>query len=194
MKYKMPLLAAMTMMLSACELLPKNMQGLLKKEGAEPAVVDAQFCISSTTEVAVEQNCNMNYWLDYWSAIENSTWSQRKAKIDALGDDIDAVLRKILLSQGKGTPYNSRLRAQSWIEGLLPKVTPQMRNFLSVAIYQPSQELLEMESALVTVGKLNSSLSAINEQQKQMLDKQKNQIEALLKIEATIMDNGNGDK
>jgi hypothetical protein len=194
MKHKMPLLVAMTLMLSACELLPKNMQGMSKAVGTDTPIVDAQFCVSSSTEVAVEQNCNMNYWLVYWSAIENITWSQRKTKIDALGDDIDSVLRKILLSQGKGTPYNNRLRAQSWIESLLPKVTPQMRNFLAVAIYQPSQELLEMESALVTVGKLNSSLSALNEQQKQMLDKQKNQIEALLKIEATIMDNGNGDK
>ena len=61
-------------------------------------------------------------------------------------------------------------------------------------VYQPSQDVLELESSLVTLGRLNSNLSLANEEQKIMIEKQKSQIEQFLKIEASIMANDKGDK
>ncbi|MDP5039333.1 MAG: hypothetical protein NWQ26_00465, partial [Paraglaciecola sp.] len=90
--------------------------------------------------------------------------------------------------------YNDRLRAQRWIEILLPELSEEMQQFVKVMVYQPSQDLLELESALVTLGRVNSNLSQANEEQKLMIEKQKNQIEQLLKIEASIMANDNGDQ
>ena len=183
--------------INGCELIKKrgiNGPGEGNHSSTEEIPDADSFCIASLTEAPVFQNCNMAYWLNYWSAIENQSWPQRKIKIEQLGQDPSDTLKKILLSQGKATPYKDRLRAQSWVESLLPKLSPQMRNFIAVAVYQPSQELLEMESALVTLSRMNTDLGIQNEEQKAMIEKQKNQIEQLLKIEASIMDNENGDK
>jgi hypothetical protein len=104
------------------------------------------------------------------------------------------VLKKILLSQGKSTPFQDRLRAQAWVESILPKLSQQMRRFIVVALYHPSQDLLEMESALVTLSKINTHQSTHIEEQQALLDKQQNQIDQLLNIEATIIKSIEEDK
>jgi hypothetical protein len=63
-----------------------------------------------------------------------------------------------------------------------------------VAIYQPSQELLEMESVLVTLGKINTQQSSDIEQKILMLNKQQDQLEQLLNIEKSIMESGEKEK
>lgn len=185
--------------LSGCKLLQHNKVPVLDenqvvtnetKQEQEPA----QFCISPPTESLFEHNCNIAFWLQYRSQVENLTWQQRKAAIEGLGSEPNSMLKKILLSQAKETPYTDRLRAQRWIESILPIMTEEMRSFLNVMVYQTSLGLLELESALVTLGRLNSSLSQTTEEQKLMIEKQKSQIEQLLKIEASIMANENGDK
>ena len=183
--------------MNGCELIGDRKGGVKSdaaKEVIEHGISNDSFCVSSITEEPVEHNCNITFWLNYWSDIENKSWPQRKTEIDQLGLDPTSTLKKILLSQGKATPYKDRLRAQSWIESMLPKLSPKMRNFMSVVVYQPSQELLEMESALVSLSRINTDLSSQKDQQKILLDKQKNQIEQLLKIEASIVNNENGDK
>tara|TARA_R110000868_G_scaffold409868_2_gene696308 strand:- start:195 stop:791 length:597 start_codon:yes stop_codon:yes gene_type:complete len=197
MTWRVGLVLVSIVAISGCELLGernKNSQEDGAWIEAENERLEDTFCVSSITEVPVEHNCNIAFWLNYWSDIENKSWPQRKATIEQLGMDATSTLKKILLSQGKATPYKDRLRAQSWIESMLPKLSPQMRNFMSVVVYQPSQELLEMESALVSLSRINTDLSIQKDAQKLLLDKQKNQIEQLLKIEASIMNNEKGDK
>ena len=92
-----------------------------------------------------------------------------------------------MLSQGKNTPFQDRLRAQRWVESILPKLSLQMRRFILVALYYPSQGLLEMESALVTLSKINTHQASNIEEQQFLLNKQQNQIDQLLNIEASIM-------
>jgi hypothetical protein len=160
-------------------------------------------------EPSVEQwkYCDVDIWLQHWSALQTLTWPQRKGQIEGLSDKPVETLKKILLSQGKDTPYQDRLRAQGWVTSLMPMLSDDMQHFMTVAIYQPSQELLELESALVTLSKVSTHLAnQVEEQtilieqqkgkielQKQVLDQQQNQIEQLLKIEASIMDNSKGN-
>jgi hypothetical protein len=118
--------------------------------------------------------CEIEYWLTFWCEIE--------------------VLKKIFLSQGKSTPFQDRLRAQAWVESILPKLSQQMRRFIVVALYHPSQDLLEMKSALVTLSKINTHQSTHIEEQQALLDKQQNQIDQLLNIEATIIKSIEEDK
>jgi hypothetical protein len=197
MTWRLGLVVVSILAISGCELIGAR-KGSTTDETATVVVentnLDNTFCISSITEIPVEENCNIVYWLNYWSAIENSSWPQRKAAIEQLGPEATSTLKKIFLSQGKATPYQDRLRAQRWVESLLPKLSPPMRNFMSVVVYQPSHELLEMESALVSLSRINTDLANTKEAQKLLLEKQKNQIEQLLKIEASIMNNEKGDK
>jgi Trp operon repressor len=72
-------------------------------------------------------------------------------------------------------------------------LSDDMQQFVTVAIYQPSQELLELESALVTLSEISTNQADRVKEQQRLLDQQQNQIELLLKIEASIMDNTRGD-
>jgi hypothetical protein len=150
------------------------------------------FCVWENASQVSE--CNIEYWLRFWYGIEDFSWPERKNQIDGLSEQDDDVLRKVLLSQGKSTPFQDRLRAQGWVESILPKLTQQMRRFILVALYHPSQDLLEMESALVTLSKINTNQSSNIEEQKILLDKQQSQIDQLLNIETSIMESIEEDK
>jgi hypothetical protein len=69
-----------------------------------------------------------------------------------------------------------------------------MRRFILVALYNPSQGLLEMESALVTLSKINTHQSSNIEEQQLLLNKQQSQIDQLLNIEASIIQSIEEDK
>ncbi|MEP0356385.1 MAG: hypothetical protein ABJH06_10085 [Paraglaciecola sp.] len=179
-------------LMSSCELLHTN-QPVNQVKNAQT------YCIWKIKSTNVD--CDVHYWLGYWAEVESIDWPERRTKIDALGDtDVD-ILRKVLLSQGKSTPYQNRLRAQIWAEAVFPKLNEGMRKFLKVALYTPSQSLLELESALVTLSKINTQkVESIEEwrlqleRQKLKLEEQQSQIEQLLNIEASILKNGQEDK
>jgi hypothetical protein len=138
--------------------------------------------------------CEIEYWLTFWYEIEDIPWLDRKKQINALSEQDADVLKKIFLSQGKSTPFQDRLRAQAWVESILPKLSQQMRSFIVVALYHPSQDLLEIKSTLVTLSKINTHQSTHIEEQQALLDKQQNQIDQLLNIEATIIKSIEEDK
>jgi hypothetical protein len=141
-----------------------------------------------------ENDCKIEYWLRFWSEIEDISWPERKQQIDALSAQDTDVMKKILLSQGKSTPYQDRLRAQGWVESILPKLSQHMRRFILVALYHPSQDLLELESALVTLSKINTQQAFKIEEQQILLKKQQSQIDQLLNIEASIIQSIEEDK
>jgi hypothetical protein len=167
--------------LSGCELLPS----LLDSQPELSNRNNQSICVWKDS--SDKNNCNIDYWLRYWSSVEDIDWPERKKLITSLTTNDSDVLKKIFLSQSKSTPYQNRLRAQTWIESLLPKLSEDMRRFLVVSIYHPSQDLLEMESALVTLSKINTYQSENLEEHKALLKKQKGQLEQLLNIEANII-------
>lgn len=183
--------------LSGCELLPHiNTQDRQQNQSVlnDDTLDMSKNCMNTMSQVSPERSCGIADWLNYRNKLESLSWPQRDEEINRLKSDPNSMLKKILLSQGKETPYEDRLRAQTWITQLLPELSLEMQQFLRVMVYQPSQDLLELESALVTLSRLNSQLSQANEEQKLMIEKQNSQIEQLLKIEAAIMANDSGDK
>jgi hypothetical protein len=174
---------------SGCELLPQS--EVNKRSDNEQ--FRQPICIWQESAGKPEKDCAIEYWIRFWTNVETLSWLERKAKIDLLSDHDTEMLQKILLSQGKGTPYQNRLRAQIWAETLMPKMSSEMRKFISVALYQPSLELLEMESALVTLSKANSRYEQSLEKQKQQIANQAGQIEQLLNIEKSIIQSNKND-
>lgn len=195
MKSKLVLVCSTIMLFTSCELIQSSEPSPSTTEVFNKPLV----CVwKDASEV---KGCKIEYWLKFWFEVEDISWSQRKKQINLLSDQGPDIFRKVLLSQGKNTPYQARLRAQNWLESILPKLSQQMRDFIVVALYHPSQGLLEMESALVTLSKINThQLANIEEQQlllnKQqiLLNKQQSQIDQLLNIEASIMQNIEEDR
>lgn len=175
------------MFISSCELLPSDKQKSAKK------AIHLSICVWSESNEQQENDCDLDPWLRYWAAVENESWPQRKKLIDELSDNRTDLFKKVLLSQGKGTPYQSRLRAKIWLEALLPKFSKEMSDFILVALYQPSVELLELESAIVTLSKLTTRQDTKLVEQQLLLDKQSTQIEQLLSIETSIMESKQKD-
>lgn len=171
------------MMISSCELLPLHKTN----EVSEIELLNKPICVWQSIDNVVTKDCHVEYWIRYWSSLEGLSWSKRKAKIDILSDHDADILKKVMLSQGKDTPYQNRLRAQIWVEALIPKLSQEMGQFVKVAVYQPSLEMLEMESALVTLSKTNSRHEQSLEKQILQLSKQAGQIEQLLNIETSII-------
>ena len=147
MKLKLLVVFSSFILFTSCELMQslKMSAEVLKKQPA---------CVWENASEANE--CNVEYWLKFWCEIEGFSCPERKKKIEQLSEQDADVLKKILLSLGKSTPFQARLRAQGWVESILPKFSPKMRRFILVALYYPSQDLLEMESALVMLGKINA--------------------------------------
>lgn len=180
---------ATALIISGCELLPQQKEN----DVSEVELLNKPICVWQATDNTTTKDCHIEYWIRYWTSIEDLSWSIRKAQIEKLSErDID-MLKKILLSQGKGTPYQNRLRAQIWIEALMPKLSQEMRQFINVAVYQPSLEILEMESVLVTLSKANSRHELNLEKQALQLSKQAGQIEQLLNIETSIIQSDQKD-
>lgn len=182
MKSKLLVVFSTLVLFTSCELV----SSLNTSETTGEVAKNQPSCVWETYSDRTE--CRIEYWLKFWSGIEDISWPQRKKQIDVLSEQDADVLKKIFLSQGKSTPFQARLRAQGWVELILPKLSQQMRSFILVALYYPSQDLLEMESALVTLSKINTHQSSSIEEQQIQLNKQQSQIDQLLNIEASIME------
>ncbi|PKG99111.1 hypothetical protein [Paraglaciecola sp. MB-3u-78] len=191
MKSKLLVVFSSLILFTSCELLQS-----LKTPKTSPEVLEVlnnqPFCVWENS--SQENDCQIEYWLTFWYEIEDVAWPERKKQIDALTEQDTDVLKKVLLSQGKSTPFQDRLRAQGWVESILPKLSQPMRRFILVALYHPSQDLLELESALVTLSKINTQQSFKIEEQQMLLKKQQNQIDQLLNIEASIIQSIEEDK
>ncbi len=184
--------AFMTLSLSGCQVLD-NVQGAESSDKVQSGTNN--WCLlneSGPYQQTLSHNCNLHYWLDYWVAHDELSWPKRRDLIEKLDDSPDGLLKKVLLSQAKGTPYQNRLRAQGWADQLLPLLTTQMKNLLYVMIYQPSQERLEYESALTILTRINTNQSKSLDAQQEQLNEQQQQIEKLLKIEASMMEKREG--
>jgi uncharacterized coiled-coil protein SlyX len=118
-----------------------------------------------------------------------------------MSDDARSLLVKILLSQPTDTPYNQRLRAQNWVVKIEGQTSPAMNVLLDQLIYQTSQQLLEFESAITILSRVNvRQQKAITELEQQLskreqeIQKQQEQVDKLLKIETDLIEQNRSEK
>ncbi|MGQ8366700.1 hypothetical protein [Glaciecola sp. 1036] len=177
-------------LLSGCELTQQPAQITTTEEVPAPWL-----CQSESAQGLMQEFCHMESWAKFYVASEEIEWPRRKEQIETLSDEPYDLMRKILLSQGTDTPYRYRLRAQGMITVLQEVVEDNFDDALETIIYKPSQQMLEMESAITILSKVNArqekeldSLNSTLEKRKVELEKQREQVEQLLKIEANMVD------
>jgi uncharacterized coiled-coil protein SlyX len=150
---------------------------------------------------ATQAMCKPSTWLQFLLEVQALTWPERMQSIDDLGDEPVNVLKKILLSQGADTPYQDRLRAQNWIVKISGDTSQVMQVLLTDLIYENSKQLLEFESAITILSRVNSrqeklisQLELTLSEREQKIQKQQDQVEQLLKIETDLIEQNRNEK
>jgi len=178
--------------------------GLLKPLKSEPSEVvnlmATKYCEEAETIALFGDYCKLDTWSDKLMLSSTIAWPIRSGMIEELGQDPKSLLEKVLLSQSNDTPYRNRLRAQKWIEELQTLSDKSMTHVLDILIYQPSQQLLELESAITILSKVNTRQEkTITAQAVQLIEKneeienQRKQVEQLLDIEASMVNQNRSD-
>lgn len=181
----------MLLSLSACEILPKPLSQVVP----EPAVrsTGTYLCETDDALQKFEEFCQLSKWSEFIIDADQVQWSERNTSIKALGQEPKQVLQKILLSQSVDTPYINRLRAQNWLKGLKPSMDTKMAQVLQLWVEEPSQQMLELESAISILSQVNTrqekSIAELQDTLNMRSDeikKQREQVEQLLQIEANM--------
>jgi hypothetical protein len=200
MKILLILLAMIS--LPGCSLL-KSLKSELS-ELSEPSEVASlmatKYCERQDSIAHFEEYCNLDAWSEKLILSSTIPWPMRSDMIEALPQDPKSLLKKVLLSQGNDTPYRNRLRAQRWIEELKLVTDKSMTHVLDILIFQPSQQLLELESAITILSKVNNRQEkTIVAQEIQLLlknteiENQREQVKQLLDIEASMVNKNRTD-
>jgi hypothetical protein len=142
----------------------------------------------------IQHNCEMEYWLDYWVKADATPWPQRELLIAQLDDSADNILRKVLLSQPINTPYQARMRGQIWLSELRAQVSPLMQPILNVLVEKPSEHMLEFESAITVLNRINSQQNKQIGELKTKMEAQQRQLQELLNIETNLMDKNGSEQ
>ncbi len=194
MKILLILLAMIS--LPGCSLLK-----LFKSEPSEVvSLMATKYCERQDSIAHFEEYCNLDAWSEKLILSSTIPWPMRSDMIEALPQDPKSLLKKVLLSQGNDTPYRHRLRAQRWIEELQSVTDKSMTHVLAILISQPSQQLLELESTITILSKVNNSQAkTIAAQEIQLLlknkeiENQREQVKQLLDIEASMVNKNRTD-
>lgn len=182
--------------LSGCE--------LTKQLNREPSKVvnlmSTRYCESKETIARFVEYCDLDTWAEKLILASTISWPKRSDMIDVLPNDPKSLIEKVLLSQGEDTPYRNRLRAQKWIEEIQTLSDKSMTQVLEIMIFQPSQQLLELESAITLLSKVNGRQEkTILDQEihiaakNQEIEMQRKQVEQLLDIEASMVNQNRSD-
>lgn len=186
--------------LSGCELLKPTVTLPVpgKVSGFESSGVSdistTRYCESEETARSFKEFCSIDAWTNKLIVSSTIPWSERSQMIEELSSDPKSLIEKVLLSYGNDTPYLNRLRAQTWIEELQTLTDLRMTQVLDIIIFQTNQQLLELESAITILSKVNGRQEkTIAAQELQIAEKnqeienQRQQVEQLLNIEASMV-------
>lgn len=183
-------LASALWLLSGCELLPQ-----LSQKDIPPVIPDTGLCETAREQADFAEFCYISNWLDYALEANKIEWSARLATIKDLGDSPNELIKKVLLSQSTDTPYQNRLRAQNWILALNTNAPKVIRTLLNELIYKNNTQLLEFESAITILSKVNArqekkiaELQTSLVEREQQIQKQQSQVDQLLKIETDLIE------
>lgn len=196
--------ASIVLALSACEMLDKSYKN------NKPSPAEVQSVATEPTKLCMQEEhfntfgkwCRLQHWLEYALTTQDLNWQQKKQRISELGATPVEVLEKVLLSQGSTTPYKDRLRAQAWVSKVQQQSSPVMQAALDILVVQNSQQLLEFESAIAILSRVNArherekaELQLLLVEKQQQLEKQQQQVKQLLKIESDLNEqNRNANK
>lgn len=171
---------------------------ILPKPVSEPAdsvpqpitVIHASddLCLVSEDTAEFEHQCDLIHWANLWIKADATAWPKRKAAIDKLSDSLPDTIEKIILSLPVDTPYQARLRAQHWIKTISPKLSSAIQPLIKTVVDAPNNEMLELESALVILNKVNAEQAQASDALQKELESQQKKLAELLQIEATMMD------
>lgn len=180
--------ASVVVYLSGCNILPERVL-----DSTSNNQQNLTLCENNRQENAFAEFCDAQYWISYQLSIQNMAWQERSDLIKSLSDDAFYVLQKSLLSQAVDTPYQDRLRAQNWLLSLQNLASDKMNSLLLGLIYNNSQQLLELESAITVLSRVNTQQAKkitklekrLGKSEEEIL-KQQEQVDQLLKIELDI--------
>ena len=172
--------------------------GMIPQPVSEPADTVAQpvtvihdsddMCLVTEDTIEFEHQCDLIYWANMWIKAGATPWPQRKARIDELSDSLPDTIERVILSLPVDTPYQARLRSQHWITSIIDKLSPALQPLVKTMVDAPNNEMLELESALVILNKVNAEQAQSSEALQHELETQQKKLEELLEIEATLMD------
>ena len=154
----------------------------------EPEVSGNEICMVAETQEDMAHNCDLTHWISLWVDAGRMDWPARKAMMTSLSNNVEDTLHRILLSMPTDTPYQDRLRAQRLLKDLTGLLTPEARLIVDTVLTQPNTQLLEFESAISLLSRVNSRQASTIENLKAELQAQQKKVEELLQIEATLMD------
>lgn len=155
---------------------------------AIPDVSDSKICMVAERSDAVAHNCELTHWISLWVDADRMDWPSRKARMASLSSNFEDTLHRVLLSMPTDTPYQDRLRAQRLLKDLTPLLTPEARLVVDTLLARPNTQMLEFESAISLLSRVNSRQASTIENLKAELEAQQEKVEELLQIEATLMD------
>ncbi|MCV2885556.1 hypothetical protein OE749_12725 [Aestuariibacter sp. AA17] len=193
MKYKF-ITCALGLLISGCEITNGNNVAAAKEENQ---CVFISMQAAEHTEDEIDDGyrsevCDFAYWTQFWLDGFKLDWQTRKETLIGLGDSPEEKLKKVLLSQAANTPYQDRLRAVNWATDLLPTLSPKMSAFIEHNVIAVSQQMLELESAVTVLSRLNAAAEKQIEEQAERIAQQQAKIEKLMKIEASMVPRGDG--
>ena len=175
------------LVLTGCTLIPGKDDKRQPDSNQVTEQAEAVDCVFLNAQAVDPARCEIGFWLDYWAQVEQMTWPNRESLIEQLGDLPDTLLQKVILSQPVNTPYKARLRAQHWFDQLVPALSEANQQRLTAIIQKPSEHMLEFESAITLLSKVNNGQDKTIEAQEQQISELKAQLEALLNIESNLM-------
>lgn len=170
----------------------------------EPTINTTSLCEDDSTVALFLDLCVADEWHKALIGYSNLPWSTRKEAINNLGTEPHDTLLKVFLAQGTDTPYVHRLRSQTWINEVQTVSNRHMADLLDVLFYQQHQQIMELESSITIMQQANQKQAGIiadNEakllakqqemmKKQQQMDEQKLQVEQLLNVEASIVNQG----
>lgn len=188
--FKVITVTAAVWALSGCELLEQT-----KQTSAPVEIIDIDLCDTAKHQASFGNFCDSSHWIIYALDLQSIEWSERLQLTKELGDEPGELVKKILMSQGADTPYQYRLRAQSWILKVNDSAPELMRKLLTQLLYENNKQLLEFESAITILSQVNArqektitELQTSLLEREQQIQKQQSQVDQLLKIETDLIE------
>lgn len=194
---KIPVLVVGLLTLSGCSVLSSitgKMSGNEHTSQNTHVVDNAELCVVATKKASLDHNCDMAYWLNVWLVADETPWLERKPSLSLLDNSMHDTLLRYFLTLPNDTPYQERLGAQLSIDAMESKMTPAFVRIVRTVASQQNKQLMELESALSVLVKQNATLSNEMSALTTQLQEQQKKINALLKIETTLMDKSRSSK
>jgi hypothetical protein len=187
-------LFGVSLLLAGCQGVPAPLPVILKPKPAPEKVVELpkeQPAPVKPQLALLDDSATLSSWQSYRGDVLQMNSAQRDAVAKTLEKTPVGELQSLLLRIHPDTPYAVRFRAQTQLSEQLSRLPAGLAALLRWD-YVFNQKLLESESAVKALGRLNGQQQDnLDKLQKQNADLQK-KIEALTQIEAKLNQSGGG--